>query len=201
MPQAIRDHSAWLSTQIGQHHDPGDTDDFTAVQTFDAHYVDNESQTVEDCYEANAWLQSDWVPLTAGEVASDLRRMSYTRADLWATAAGLTDDSLGRSLPGQRWPIRGILSHVAQGEVHYLDLLGLSPIASSASRSDRVLQDLTLMRSAVVENLPTLIDRHLVVGRRGDQSSPRKMLRRILYHERDHTLHAQQLLDQMMACL
>ena len=58
---------------------------------------------------------------------------------------------------------------------------------------------MTLVRNAAVESLPGLIDWHLVVGRRGELWSPRKMHRRILSRERDHTLHTQPLLDQMLA--
>jgi hypothetical protein len=53
---------------------------------------------------------------------------------------------------------------------------------------------LRVARTRLVEVLPGLVESRLVTGVEGEFWSPRKILRRILWHERDHTGHIYKLL-------
>jgi len=49
------------------------------------------------------------------------------------------------------------------------------------------------VRARLLEVLPSLVGVEQVVGRRGELWSPRKLLRRALWHERDHAEHIRKL--------
>ncbi len=53
---------------------------------------------------------------------------------------------------------------------------------------------LDMVRSHMVDILPSLAESKLVVGIEGEFWSPRKLLRRAVWHERDHTFHTRKLL-------
>jgi hypothetical protein len=53
---------------------------------------------------------------------------------------------------------------------------------------------LDMVRTQMVEILPSLAESKLVVGIEGEFWSPRKLLRRAVWHERDHTFHIRNLL-------
>jgi hypothetical protein len=142
-------------------------------------------------YEIGAWFRNDWKPLSAEDVDRGLKLLSWSRKDLLATVKDIDEDNLHRHHPDQRWSIHGVLGHVGGAEWWYLDRLGL------AFPREEVPQDpferLERVRAYLVEVLPTLVDSTQVVGVEGEFWSPRKVLRRAVWHERDHTEHIKQL--------
>ena len=86
----------------------------------------------------------------------------------------------------------GILAHVGGAEWWYLDRLGLSFPRSEVP--DEPFARLEKVRKAFVAALVKLEAVKQVVGASGEIWSPRKMLRRALWHELDHVEHIQKLL-------
>src|SRR3990172_4766185 len=111
----------------------------------------------EDEYEVNAFFASDRPPLTKEE------------------------------FPGERWPILGILEHVANAEQWYFDRLGLAQTTAEI-RSDP-LERIVRARNHTLATLPVLATRKGGVTLSGETWSARKVMRRTLWHERDHTAH------------
>ncbi len=138
-------------------------------------------------YEVNAFFASDRPPLSEPEIPEFERLLRATRQDLLGAVDGLGAEDLDRTLAGERWPIRGVLEHVANAEWWYLDRLGLA--GASRDLPDDPLERLGAARQHFLSQLRPLCARTGVVTLSGETWSARKVMRRALWHERDHTAH------------
>lgn len=145
----------------------------------------------DDDVEVNAFFASDRPPLLEDEIPEIEWLLRATRQDLLTAAHGLDTEDLGREISGERWPIAGILGHVANAEWWYLDRLGLAFPRAEVPADP--FERLERVRSHFLSTLPALIRRTAVVVMGGETWSARKVLRRTLWHERDHTGHIQNL--------
>jgi len=149
----------------------------------------------EDEYEVNAFFASDRPPLMKEELSELDRLLRATRADLEAALEGLNEEDLKVEFPGERWPILGILAHVANAEQWYFDRLGLAQ-PTTEIRSDP-LERIVHVRDHTLATLPLLITRTGAVTLSGETWSARKVMRRTLWHERDHTVHILKLRQRL----
>jgi uncharacterized damage-inducible protein DinB len=146
---------------------------------------------VQDGYSVESWFRHDWKPLTGDDVQRGLTLLSWSRADLLAAVDGLSDADLDAHQPGQRWSTRGVLGHVGGADWWYLDRLGLAFPRALVPQDP--FERLRVVRAHLRDVLPELIASRQVVGVDGEFWSPRKLLRRAAWHERDHTAHIWQL--------
>ena len=149
----------------------------------------------EDGYEVNAFFASDRPPLIMDELPQFEMLLNATRKDLLGMVDGLDVEDLSREFPEERWDIGGILMHVARAEWWYLDRLGLA--FSSAELPDEPFGALAKVREYMLAKLPELAKWRGVVTVAGETWSARKVLRRALWHERDHTDHIKKLRDKL----
>ena len=149
----------------------------------------------EDEYEVNAFFASDRPPLMKEELPELERLLQATRADLDAALEGLSQEDLQVEFSGERWPILGILEHVANAEQWYFDRLGLAQ-PTAEIRSDP-LERIVRARNHTLATLPVLATRKGVVTLSGETWSARKVMRRTLWHERDHTVHILKLRQRL----
>ena len=145
----------------------------------------------EDGYEVNAFFASDRPPLIKDELPQFELLLAATRADLLHAVDGLDQDDLTREFPGERWPIAGILMHVARAEWWYIDRIALA--FPNTKLPGEPFECLTKVREYMLANLPALAKRTGVATLSGETWSARKVLRRTLWHERDHTEHIRKL--------
>lgn len=150
----------------------------------------------DDDYEVNAFFAADRAPLTAEEVAVFTARLAASRADLLDACLGLSDEALAQQLPGERWPINGVLNHVATAENWYLSRLGLDNEA--AWDMNAVLGRLMLVRAQFNEALKLMAGKDATATLQGETWSPRKIVRRALWHELDHAAHIRQLRGRLL---
>jgi predicted RNase H-like HicB family nuclease len=143
--------------------------------------------TYEDGVEVNAFFASDRPPLMVEEADEHQRLLAATRKDLLDSVEGLSEAQLGASLPGERWPILGILEHVANSEMWCLDRMGLA--LPRAELPQDAYERLEAVRAHLLSQIPTLVARQGVMTLAGETWSARKVLRRALWHERDHAAH------------
>lgn len=187
VPGAILDYAQWVANHGEEALAFPGPIEILLEETWETYVIDEDYELTQDGYEINAWFRHDWKPLTAEEIERGIRLLNWTRTDLLASVEDMTAQDLKRSYPGERWNYAGILKHVGGAEWWYLDRLGL------ASPREQIPQDpfkrLELVRAQFLETLPTLAGSRLVIGADGEFWSPRKMLRRSLWHERDHTSH------------
>jgi len=141
----------------------------------------------EDGYEVNAFFASDRPPLIEDELPQYELLLTATRADLSRAVEGLDQDDLAREFTEERWSIAGILMHVARAELWYLDRMALA--FPNAKLPGEHFECLAKVREYMLANLPALAKRTGVVTLSGETWSARKIMRRALWHERDHTEH------------
>jgi DinB superfamily len=131
-------------------------------------------------------------PFNAEEIERALKLLDWSRADLLKVINGLDEEKLNQAYPGERWPINGILRHMGGAEWWYMERLGRAFPQTELPK--QTMERLEKVRQAFVALLPTLEGVKQVAGLEGELWSPRKALRRALWHERDHTEHIRKLL-------
>ena len=193
IPQAIQGYSDWIARHDSHPWVLPVDHEFHLEETWEVYAINEDYQLVEDGYEVNAWFLNDWRPLTGLEIERGLKMLSWSRSDLLETVGGLNQAALDEKHPHERWTIAGILGHIGGAEWWYLNRLGLD------FPREQVPEDpfarLEIVRAHLLEILPGLAGSNRVAGIAGEFWSPRKLLRRALWHERDHTFHIQKLLS------
>jgi uncharacterized damage-inducible protein DinB len=186
--QAILDYAAW----IANHNQGGcwvdvDQIELALTETWEIYNIDEHFNLADEGYEVDAWFLDDWKPLTVEDVERAAQLLMWSRMDLLDAVYDLSVETLNAEHPGELWSIAGILEHIDGGEQWYLDRLGL------VSPHQRLIKDpikrLADTRAQLVDALPALVGSTQVVGVDGEFWSPRKLIRRVLWHERDHTTH------------
>lgn len=145
----------------------------------------------EDGVEVNAFFASDRPPILSEELKEYELLLSATRKDLVSVIQGVSPEEMNREFEDERWSILGVLAHVARAELWYLDRLGLA--LPKAELPAGPLDALTTVREHLLAKLPALVKQTGVVTIGGETWSARKVLRRALWHERDHVEHINKL--------
>jgi predicted RNase H-like HicB family nuclease len=139
-------------------------------------------------YIVNAFFEDDRRPLKPGEIGDVRWLLAQTRADLLAVVEPITPTQREKRIAEGRFKrINDILMHVARAELWYFDRLGLAFPRDDMPNDP--LKALEQVRANTVANLPRLAGDTRVVERSGERWSARKVVRRMLWHERDHTQH------------
>ncbi len=189
--QAIRDYRAWISSHTADSWFPAG-DEFVLEETWECYTIDDDFQLASDGYEVNSWFRDDWIPLSTEDIQRGLLLLDWGRQDLLKIANSIGPEKLERTYPGERWSILGILKHISDGEWWYLDRYGLALPESQVPED--VFQRLEKIRTQLVNILPGMVGSRQVLGVSGEFWSPRKLLRRAVWHEYDHIAHIRKLL-------
>jgi len=193
MARAIPEYITWLENHTkAPWFSPQDID-IRLTEVFDDYFINDQFDTVAAGGRiVKAWFKSDWKPLSHSDVEHILQILTWTRQDLLALVSVLDEAVLDATLVEGEWTIRQILAHVARSEWWLVDRLDrthpeemLSPDAFT-----RLMEE----RGHLLEVLPDLVGLHQVVGRDGEFWSPRKVARRLCWHERDHIQQITKLL-------
>jgi hypothetical protein len=193
---ALNAYAAWV-----YRHDPKTWLSFAESEvevtingSWDVYYIndDLDKSTEADGFSVNSFFPFDWKPLTSLEIERALKLLDWSRLDLLKLVEGLSPQKMDATYPAERWSIKGIIGHVGGAEWWYLQRLDLAFPREQLpedpfERIKRVRKQLGLV-------LPKLEGVKRVVGVDGEFWSPRKILRRALWHERDHTEHIKKLL-------
>ncbi|NMB89930.1 MAG: DinB family protein [Chloroflexi bacterium] len=195
IPRALLAYHAWLDrhTPDSWLKDLGDFD-VRLVDVWQVYYLDEQYEPAEQGREINAWFQSDWMPLSRLEVQRGAAMLQWSRQDLLDTAQPLGDARLDQPISGEKRTLRGILTHVANAEWWYLDQFKLAGMAYTSLPKDDVFARLRIVRQQTQAVLAEMPGREQVTGVGGELWSPRKLLRRLLWHEQDHIEHIRKLL-------
>lgn len=162
-------------------------------ETWEVYSINENLDKVEtDGYYVESFFRYDWKPLKREEVEHAIDMMYLTRDQLLITVSRLCAEKLAATYPIERWSINGILDHVGSAEWWYIDRLGLAFPESQLSKEPMLR--LKQSRDLLIRTLPKLIGVSQVVGREGEFWSPRKILRRALWHELDHIEHIKKLI-------
>jgi hypothetical protein len=160
---------------------------------WDVYYIDDnlDKSTEADGYSVESFFPYDWKPLTSIEIKHALNMLAWSRDDLLKLVHGLGEAKLNQPYQGERWSINGILGHVGGAEWWYLERLGLA--FPRPELPEEPLARLENVRRHFNATLFKLAGVKQVTGVDGEFWSPRKVLRRALWHERDHVDHISKL--------
>jgi len=195
MPDACLEYATWISQRTyGEDWLELDPLELLLEDDWTVYVIDESFHLANEGYEVNAWFLSDWRPLTVEEIERGLEILAWSRVDLLELVEQLTPDQMSTSHAGERWAIDGILRHIGGAEWWYLDRLGAGFPREQLPKD--TFERMNEVRAHMVEVLPGMAGLHKVVGVDGEFWSPRKLLRRAAWHERDHFFHILRLAAQ-----
>ncbi len=192
VPRAIRDYRQWIDAHTSESWLDGDDVEYQLEETWECYTINDAYELAQEGYEVNAWFRHDWIPLNAEDIRHGLLLLSWGREELLQTVRNLGADILEQTYPSERWSIAGIIKHIGGAEWWYQDRFGLAFPRQEVPEDP--FQRLEKVRINLVEVLPGLAGSKQVVGVSGEFWSPRKLLRRAVWHEYDHIAHIKKLL-------
>jgi predicted RNase H-like HicB family nuclease len=147
-------------------------------------------------YLVNAFFENDRIPLSEDDNNYARLLLDLNRNELLAIITGLSEDVLDRTVPGEvQKNVRGIIRHIGSAEWWYWDRLGLA--FPRAQRPEDPFDMLKTLREFTLHHLPGLVGSSELTVCLGEKWSPRKLLRRTIWHERVHTLQIARYLKAM----
>ncbi len=193
---ALQDYAAWVKAHGMSWMDaPERVVDFE--ETFDAYVISRDAalaQGKKEEYLVESFFQYDAEPLNGMDTERGLKMLNWSREDLLNTIKGLDPARLDQRYEGERWSINGILRHIGGAEWWYLDRLGSHFPEHEEDLPDEPMERLELVRAHLLAWLPKQEGAKRIIDHERETWSPRKVLRRALWHERDHTQHIRKLL-------
>jgi len=193
--EAAHDYAAWIARHGESWLD--DKVEVMVTETFDTYFINPAFERVErgqDTYMVESFFVLDGKPLVPHEIEHALKLLAWSRADLLDVVKVLSAEQLAQTYPDERWAINGILGHIGGAEWWYQERIGYPFPEREEDVPADPFEGLTLVRDHFTVLLPRLDGVSQVIGLQGELWSPRKVLRRALWHERDHTEHIRKLL-------
>lgn len=199
LQRAIRDHWSWLRRHGESAPDPDDPIILQVAAEF-------EGSGPFDPGDRAALFPPEREPIGAEEVDRYLRLMANARSDLLALVQGLTDELLDWRLYPESYTLRRVLRHIGNAEQWYVSRIASPETLPPEWQDDDEMElydFLEMSRRTAVRRLRALSDeeRSGVFHPKRWTSSPgepwtaRKVLRRFLEHEREHTEQVREILE------
>jgi len=186
-PERSAEYYAWLSSHDGTLPMIDGPFEVEAVETFHSF-----ASSQDPDYLVNAFFEDDRRALGYWDIAVALRLLHWTREDLLRVVEPIPQERLTEPVAGEvQVSIAGILRHVAGAENWYFGHLDLG--LSRAQLGDDPFDMLKVVRANTRAQLIRLVGDDRITRRQDELWSARKVLRRTLWHERDHTQHIAQL--------
>jgi predicted RNase H-like HicB family nuclease/uncharacterized damage-inducible protein DinB len=192
-PEAIRAHLGWLR----KHDQP-------APSSGEPIFPRLAQQHRSTAREGNliGYFECERRPVSRKEIPAFLELMACARTDLLEPVRELPDEVLNWQPASDSWSIQEVLRHVAGAERWYLTRI-LDPVTIPHFKpSKSVWQRLETVRAVVLERLARLnqAERSMIsADESGELWSARKVFRRYLEHEREHTAHIHKILALVAA--
>ena len=190
VPQAVITYREW----IGSHTKKSwleDLEDFDVAlaEIYECFNIQQGDKKIE----INAWFQEDTRSLSPLEIERGLSLLEWAKTDLVSLISPLHLHQLDQKFLGERWSIDGVVRHVANANWWYLDRIGLSGIGRD-QLSGNTLERINQVHLQMKEVFPTLAGNTGICEVDGETWSSRKVLRRAVWHIRDHHFHIERLL-------
>lgn len=142
-----------------------------------------------------SWFQNDESPLNQPEIEQAIKILNWSRKDLLDLWQLIPDTVMHLYFEGERWTINEIFRHVANAEWWYMDRLGLTDCIKDILPTDPIMR-LAHVRDNLIRVMPGLVKKHIVTEVEGEIWSPRKIIRRACWHEKDHLVHIQKMINR-----
>jgi len=194
LPRVLLQYEGWIRDHTAQPWLDFASMDMRVVERFETFRIDEDYRPahVGEGHEINAWFLDDWQPLTGEEIDHALHIFKWQREELLAGLTTLDPETLEKEHPGQRWSILGIARHIANAELWYLSRLNLTPLTYKdlQTKPEARLQQTS---EKIMQAFPKFTNEVRVEGIGGEFWSFRKIVRRTLWHQRDHIDHIKEL--------
>ncbi len=187
IPRQILTFESWLNLHTDQPWVQLDGLDMHIDETFEVFPVEIDGKT----YEVNAFFRSDLIPLNDEEVRQAQQIFNWQREELLAGVETLSPELLKREFEGQRWTIEGILEHIARVEPWYFSRLGFE--VPQPDDNDNPIQLLEASAKMTNRYFPELPGFDQIFEHQQEKWNARKLVRRLLWHQRDHIDHIREL--------
>ncbi len=188
-PEQIAVYFRWLHTHDPNIPIPSQPFSFQVVERFSA-FVSSDDPD----YLVNAFFDDDKRPLTFWDVVIGQRILEWSHEDLIHLIHPVISDQTKRmpAIPPIE-KIEQILTHLAQAENWYFGHLDCQ--LNWSDLPEESIAKLDAIRNNTYEQLMILIGDERIITNSGEKWSARKILRRTIWHERDHTQHIAKLLS------
>jgi len=187
-PQKITEYFSWLLAHNNLLPAVKEPIEVEVIETFHSFASSEDPE-----YIVNAFFDDDRRPLEYWDVEIALQLLKWTRQDLLGVIESITQEQLTKAISGEaRGSVMGILNHIATAENWYFEQLDCG--LERAKLSDDPLEKITIVRANTQERLVKLIGDKRVTKNCDELWSARKIMRRTLWHERDHIQQIVQLL-------
>lgn len=192
LPQALLKYEVWIKDHTEDPWVNFSEMDFRVTDVMDSFVINEESHPELAGIEVNAFFEDDLKPVTEIEVERALLVFSWQREELYGGISTLSQEILEKQYPDQRWSILGILKHIANAENWYLSRLGYLNL-SKDQLPENPLARLEIMEEMIRDAINQFPLNPQVSSIDGETWSCRKIIRRTLWHQRDHIEHIKQL--------
>ncbi len=192
LPRELLKYEIWIKDHTDDPWVELNEMDFSVEEVFNVHFMDENLRPALTGNEVNAFFRDDWHPLTQDEIDQALLIHRWQREELLAGVSTLPAEVLAQDYPDQRWNIIGILKHIANAENWYLSRLDYEHL-NRMEMSEDPIACMDRMQALICKNFPMFLDDKTVRGKEGEIWSCRKIVRRTLWHQRDHIEHIKQL--------
>jgi predicted RNase H-like HicB family nuclease len=191
---AVTEWVDWLKSYGESVPDIGDNTEVEVNEMLRVDYDPSESGKPEPLF----W--SEVGPITKEDIDKTLRLMKYSRDDLTAAITGITEDCFDWQPPVRLRTIRNCLIHIAHAEIWYITRLN---IETPEELPENLFELLDYSRGIAVKCLQDLPERKMKgIFQPRKYRSPicnlwtaRKVLRRLVDHERLHTRDIKKVLE------
>ncbi len=176
----VRQYFEWLGRKDGN---PAPFED--SVQVVIAERIETYPWPKDPALPVHAFFEDDARPLRPWDLDIARRLLDWSRQDFLRLAGSMLPDSLDRTANVPNWnTLDGLMGHIWESEKMILNRMGA--MVDAAGMPGDALGRLQVVRAKFREMLPHWADEDLTVEEFGEKWSPRKALRRALWHERDH---------------
>jgi len=190
---AIVEWFDWLDRYKESHPDIGDDMEVEIAEMLRVNYNPTEAGKPEPLF----WLEV--LPVRRGDIERTIRLMGYSRKDLLELVSSMTEECLDWKPPGKPRTIRNCLKHIAYVEPWYISRLN---IKLPEDYPEDVFELLNYTRDIVIDCLKNFPERRMrgVSQPKKDKSpvcdlwTTRKVLRRLVDHERLHTKYIENVI-------
>jgi predicted RNase H-like HicB family nuclease len=190
-PASISRYFSWISEYDHTLTVPQEPIDIQIAETFLSFPSKRDPE-----YIVNAFFEDDRRPLSYWDVVIAQDLLGWSREALLRLVQAMDEQRLYQPIPGEiRGSIAGILEHIAGAENWYFEKLDLALDRPRLSSS--LLEKLAQVRRNAKEQLWKLIGETRIAENYDEMWSARKVLRRTLWHERDHTQQIEHLSSEL----
>lgn len=187
--QRVREYFSWLAKHDSSVIDVDDAINVEVVETVHAFRSGEDSN-----YIVNAFFDHDRQPLGYWDVEITLRLLRWIRQDLLDTLHAAAEDNFKAGRSGElKDTVAGIVDHIAIAENWYFGHLDYG-LERGQLWSDP-FEKLAQVRENTIAQLAKLIGDERITKSTDEVWSARKVVRRTLWHERDHTQQITSLLS------